>query len=194
VTKLESWALAAGAALQLAAVWSACAATTERDEPIYLEADRVEIDDVRGVSTYTGTVSVSQGDMRLRGDRVVVYSENRDPARYVATGRPAEFRQRAAADQPEVVATAREIEYGVRSDALELRGNAVIVQCGDRFEGERLSYDAARSRVTAGGGTSGRVRMVIQPQRERGADCAPLAQEDATRAVPAQGAPARTAP
>lgn len=159
-----------------AAVALAVAATVHaapRDEPIYLEADRVELDDVRGVSTYTGSVSVQQGNMALRGDKVVVHSKDRNPQRYVATGQPARFRQKPESDEPEVVATARELEYAVNDETLKLRGKAVIVQCGDRFEGEHLTYDAANSRVTAAGGESGRIRMVIQPQRNGERECAP---------------------
>lgn len=180
----------AAAVFAALACGGARAATADRDQPIYLEADRVDIDDVRGVSTYTGAVSIRQGNMRLRGDKVVVYAENRDPARYVATGTPAEFHHRPKPDEAEMVATARELEYAVKSEILQLRGNAVIVQCGDRFEGEQLSYDAGRSRVTAGGGDAGRIRMVIQPQREGTArDCRPGA-APASAAAPA--APAAT--
>lgn len=165
------------------------AATADRDQPIYLEADRVDIDDVNGLSTYTGAVNIKQGNMRLRGDKVVVYAQNRDPARYVATGKPAEFHHQPKANEAEMVATARELEYAVKTEILQLRGNAVIVQCGDRFEGERLSYDAGRSRVTAGGGEAGRIRMVIQPQREGGVrDCRPGA-APTSAAPPAPGAP-----
>lgn len=158
---------AAGRALTLialAALSSVClGAPQDRNQPIYLEADRVEMDDVKGISVYTGAVKVSQGTMLLRGDKVVVYTQNREPARYVASGAPAHFEQQPKAQQAAIVATARELDYNVKTETLELRGGARLTQGRDSFEGERMSYDSARSLVTAAGGSGGRIRMVIQP-------------------------------
>ncbi|MBA1331005.1 LptA protein, partial [Candidatus Endoriftia persephone str. Guaymas] len=45
----------------------------DREQPIYLEADSVEIDEASGVSVYIGNVVVSQGSMRLEADKMWIH-------------------------------------------------------------------------------------------------------------------------
>src|SRR5210317_1913464 len=80
--------------LALALPGSVSALSTDRDQPINLEADEAELDQTEGVSTYVGNVVVTQGSMKVESDRMVVHLEDGEIDRIEATGAPARFRQR----------------------------------------------------------------------------------------------------
>ncbi len=140
---------------------SVMALDSDRQQPIYIDADRVELDEAKGLNTYTGAVVVVQGTMQINSDTLVIHTENRKPTRYVANGKPARYKQ-----QPnDVVATSRQMEYVIGEKKLYLRGDAHITRQGDVFQGDQLVYDTVRDLVTGSGGEGGRIRMIIQPQR-----------------------------
>ena len=47
---------------------AARALSTDRDQPIEIEADFAELDDSRGVTMYKGNVIVTQGSLKLTGE------------------------------------------------------------------------------------------------------------------------------
>lgn len=152
-------------AVLLYATASAWALDSDRQQPIYVDADHVEMDQSKGISTYTGTVVVVQGSMQINSDTLVIYSEKRKPTRYVANGKPAHYKQQPKPDEGDVVGTANEMEYTAADKKLYLRGNAHITRQGDIFQGDRLTYDTAKDLVSGSGGEGGRIRMIIQPQK-----------------------------
>lgn len=161
-----------GAAL-LALAGPALALDSDRRQPIYIDADRVELDEATGLNTYTGTVVVEQGTMRINADRLVIHMTDRKPVRYVATGKPARYKQQPKPDEGDVVGTGKEIEYTVADKKLHMRGDARITRQGDVFQGDQLVYDTVRDLVTGSGGEGGRIRMIIQPQEGTGEQPAP---------------------
>ncbi len=157
------------AAILLAWCWgmgTAWALSSDRDEPIYIEADSVKIDESRGVSTYVGGVRITQGSTRIDADEVVVHTEDRRLANVIATGAPAVYRQRVEENGKEVEAQALRIEYGAQTGMLLLTGEAELHQSGNRFSGERIEYDTHQDIVRATGAEEkqGRVRVIIQPE------------------------------
>ena len=48
------------------------ALSTDREQPIQIEADAAELDDASGITVYTGNVLVTQGTMRLWGNRLTI--------------------------------------------------------------------------------------------------------------------------
>lgn len=138
---------------------------SDRQQPIYIDADRVELDEAKGLNTYTGAVVVVQGTMQINSDTLVIHTEKRKPIRYVASGRPARYKQQPKPNEGDVVATSREMEYVISEKKLYLRGDAHITRQGDVFQGDQLVYDTVRDLVTGSGGNGGRIRMIIQPQR-----------------------------
>ncbi len=144
---------------------SVMALDSDRQQPIYIDADRVEMDEAKGLNTYTGAVVVVQGTMQINSDTLVIHTENRKPTRYVANGKPARYKQQPKPNEGDVVATSRQMEYVIAEKKLYLRGDAHITRQGDVFQGDQLVYDTVRDLVTGSGGEGGRIRMIIQPQR-----------------------------
>lgn len=146
---------------------------SDRRQPVYIDADRVEFDEAKGLNTYTGKVVVVQGTLRIDADKLVIHMTNRKPTRYVATGNPARYKQQPKPDEGDVVGTGKELVYTVDNKTLTMRGDAQVTRSGDQFQGDQLVYDTVRDLVTGTGGAGGRIRMIIQPQEQDGEQAAP---------------------
>lgn len=140
----------------------ALALESDKEQPIELAADSVDIDESKGVSIYRGDVDVRQGSMQLRADVVTVHHNKRKPSKVVAEGRPAKFRQ--SSTKGPVKGEARRVEYEVGSENLVLIGDAVVVQGKDSMRSDRIVYDRVKSVVKAGAAAKGkqRVRITIE--------------------------------
>ena len=151
------------ALLLLLAGPAAHALEQDREQPIELAADSVDIDEARGLSIYKGDVDLRQGSIRLRADVVTVHQDGRKPSKIVAEGRPVKFEQGAATGP--VRGEARRVEYEVNSENLVLIGDAMLLQGQDTMRSDRIVYDRVRSVVKAGAAAEGRqrVRISIQP-------------------------------
>ena len=66
---------------------------SDKEQPIELAADSVDIDESKGMSIYRGDVDLRQGSMHLRADVVTVHQNNRKPTKIIAEGRPVKFQQ-----------------------------------------------------------------------------------------------------
>lgn len=144
---------------------------SDRDQPIYVAADKASIDDNSGITIYTGDVDISQGSMILRGERVELRRDAEGNVdQIISDGSPAYFEQQPTEDQAVTVATGEKLDYRVADQVLEILGNARVVQAGDEFTGARINYDMNRALVDAYGDANSdtRVRMVIQPRSDSG--------------------------
>jgi lipopolysaccharide export system protein LptA len=141
----------------------------DRDQPIRIEADRVQIDDIKGVSVYSGNVIYTQGTIRLEADTVRVYhDEQRKLVRLEAFGEPARFRQRLEGDDEDMLASALRMEYFASPERLVLEREAWVWRENVEFTGEFISYDAEDEIISAvkGEDDAARVHIVIQPRTE----------------------------
>jgi lipopolysaccharide export system protein LptA len=155
---LAAWLLAVPAT-------GAWALESDRAQPIQVEADSVEIDDRKGLSTYQGNVVIRQGTIRIEADRVTVQQRGSHSEKVTADGTPVHFQQQPDKGQL-VKGHAKRAEYSVDSELLYLLGDAVLTQGPDVFKSDRIIYDRARSVVKAGAAAQGkqRVHMTIKPQ------------------------------
>jgi lipopolysaccharide export system protein LptA len=163
--------------LVLALLWVASgpaqALSTDKDQPLDLEADSAEIDEAKGQSTYLGNVVASQGSMRLESDRLTLFHKDSKAERLEAVGKPARFQQVPDGATEPVRARAQRMEYRFDSEELLLTGDATVVQGRDTFKSDRITYDRVRSVVKGGAAAQGkeRVRITVDPKaRERARD------------------------
>lgn len=150
--------------LLLLATTGALALSTDKDAPIQLAADSVDVDEGRGLSIYKGDVDLRQGSMRLQADSVTVQQQGRQPNRIIAVG-SVRFSQDSG--KGPIKARARKAEYEVNSEILELTGDASLTQAGDTMKSDRIIYDRVSHKVKAGAAAQGkqRVQITIQPSR-----------------------------
>ncbi len=153
--------------LALALPGSASALSTDRDQPINLEADEAELDQTEGVSTYVGNVVVTQGSMKVESDRMVVHLEDGEIDRIEATGAPARFRQRPDGKDADVLGGASKMDYLAGQSMVILTGDAWVEQAGDIIRGARIEYSLTEDLVKAKKGSreSDRVRITLQPRK-----------------------------
>ncbi len=154
------------AAVLLALPLGAVALSSDREQPIHITADRVELNEQTGISTYRGQVQVTQGSMVLEADRVVVYQREGELQRIEADGDPARLRQRPDEAAEDVRGAAAHIEYHADSASATLVGNAFLWRGRDEFRGERIDYETENNVVKAAGkDSSERVHAVIHPKQ-----------------------------
>ena len=145
--------------LWLAAAAAAFALESDRQQPIELAADSVDIDEGRGVSVYRGNVDLRQGTIEVLADVVTVHLANRRPVKIVAEGRPVKFKQQS--EKGPVRGEALRAEYEVDSENLVLIGEAVLFQGKDSMRSDRIVYDRERAVVKAGAAAQGKQRVRI---------------------------------
>ncbi len=147
---------------------------TDDDQPIYLEAAWVSIDDARQISTFEGKVILTQGTLTLRGDKIVLTQGKDGMRRGTATGRPASFRQKREGFDEYMEGYAERIEYDSANATVDFFGKARMKRGNDEVQGGHISYSTiteifqARGMPGQGVGAlgEGRVRVVIQPKKQ----------------------------
>lgn len=172
-------------ALALLTPATAVALSTDRDQPIEIEADSAEADDAKKVTIYRGDVIIVQGSLRITGSEVTIYySKDGDFTKMITTGSPSRFRQlpdgQEDVDANYQRAQASRMEYYKEKDLIVLLGDAVYGQGGDRVAADRIEYDSKNSRMNARTLTASkkvkkagdapkksRVRITIQPKKKK---------------------------
>lgn len=177
--------------LVLLAPAAALAELADRDKPINLEADTVTVDDATKISTYQGSVQLTQGSLLIRADKLVVTEDATGLQHGTAYGNPASFRQKREGLDEYVEGYGQRIEYDGKNDKVELFTQARMKRNQDEVRGNYISYDAKTEffqvlgggkEAAAPGKDKGRVRAVIQPKAKPGKSSA------SPPPVPLQGA------
>ena len=157
------------------------ALSTDNDQPIEIEADSAELDEIKNVSIYRGNVIVTRGSIRMTGDKMTVYNtEDDDLEILIMEGRPATYRQLPDDSSVYNEAEALRMEHYELKDLVILIDEALVTQENLRFSGKRIEYDTLNSRVkawsspkdkqSAGASTTSgkkqRVKIIIKPKNK----------------------------
>lgn len=138
------------------------------DQPVKVEADRLEVREKDQAATFTGNVQVTQGESQLRAQALTVHydasggsgatdSGGRQIRRFEAVGgvQVTAKNQRATSDRG---------VFDMPSNTVVLTGNVVVAQGSNVIRGDRLIVDLTRqtSRVETSQ-PSGRVEGIFTP-------------------------------
>ncbi|MGI9289376.1 MAG: lipopolysaccharide transport periplasmic protein LptA [Pseudomonadales bacterium] len=135
-------------------------------QPINIKADSSERDEKKGVTTFTGSVTIDQGSLHIDADKVVIYGID-EISKIVATGKPAKLRQQPEADKQVVHAHGNTVEYLLGEERVHLIDNAFVEQEGSTVRGDRIDYDIVKQLVKANSkSANGRVQMIIPPKKK----------------------------
>ena len=164
--------------LVLMHVGAAVAEKADRNRPIDLEADSLTSNDAKKISTYTGSVVLTQGTLVIHADKLVVREDKEGFQHSSATGNPSTFRQKMEGKEAFIEGSANRIEYDGRMDKVQLYTNAWVKRGEDVVRGDYIMYDASSEyaevigdpQATASNGAKGRVRAVIQPKASKTGD------------------------
>lgn len=155
---------------------------SDRTLPIDVQADRMQHDDARKVTTFIGNVLLTRGPLRIRSDRLTINQDGKGGQTVEAQGTPATFRQRRDGTDQVVEGSGRRIDYDSRAEKVTLTGQPrinrfVCDRPSDSITGavivydtrsEMFTVDGQRTRQSDAGGRS-RVRLVIQPRNDAAA-------------------------
>ena len=141
--------------------------SSDRNQPITIEADRATLNEKDGSSIYEGNVHLQQGTLNLRGNRMTVQIADDEIEEIVLTGQPASYRQRPDGRDTDQHAEAGRIEYHAADERLILLDNARVWQSdAEEFRSERIVYNIKKNTVSAGGSAGDRVRITLQPKQQ----------------------------
>ena len=158
---------------------SAHAERADRDQPVNIEADRVEIDDQKKEAVFEGNVVLTQGTLMLKADRIIVDQDETGFQSGIAFGSPAYFRQKREGFEDFIEGEAERLEYKGEEEKVELFVNAKLKRGGDEVRGNYISYSALTEffevmgkepGAAAGESSGGRVRAIIQPRKSDAED------------------------
>lgn len=160
---------------------AAFALSTDREQPIQIEADAAELDDASGVTVYTGNVIVTQGSMRLVGNRLTLfYNEDNTLKTATMLGQPATFKQMPDdAAQGQIDGKGIKIDYLAAQDRLVLTEDAELTQNGKLFRAYNIEYDTKKAKMVArkanqgeatpsgkaAGSNTGRIKVILPPPK-----------------------------
>jgi lipopolysaccharide export system protein LptA len=141
------------------------ALSSDRTQPIQVEADSLEVRDQENISVYTGNVQLSQGSLRFRCERLTLHFDDQNELVLMEmTGAPATFRQ-LDDQQQELNGQAEQLQYKQSESILILSGKARFSHKGDTIESNRIQVNTENESIQAGSSDpDNRVRMLILPK------------------------------
>ena len=161
------------ALLLLAAAPAAFAERADREKEIVVGADRFLGDDAKKVSTFEGSVVITQGTMRMTANKVTVKEDADRHKVYVAHGAPVTFRQKRDKVDEWVEGFAERAEFDDRNDVLRLFNRARVKSNQNEITGDFISYDMKREVAEVSGAPPGqkapkesRVKVIILPPKK----------------------------
>src|SRR6185295_18258631 len=150
----------------------------DSDKPVNLEADRVDLDDAKKEAVFVGNVTLTQGTMTIKADKIIVKQDAEGFQYGIAYGKPAHFRQKREGYDEYIEGFSERLEYDGKADKVQMFTNARIQRGGDEVRGDYIAYNAVTEffQVIGGGKSAatsgnpqGRVRAIIQPKPKSGA-------------------------
>ena len=176
----RGWALAIAQAVALALSSPAASAErADRSKPMTLESDQPCIVNLqKQTSVCSGNVSISQGSLILRADRLELREtpEGYQMAQAIGgAGKPASYRQKRDGSDEVIEGQAQRIDYDSKAGTLRFEGQAQVrrLQGGtqaDEISGALIVWNSVSETFSVSGGApsasnpGGRVRAIITPR------------------------------
>ena len=162
---------------------STLALSTDKDQPVEIEADSAELDDEKGITIYRGDVVLVQGSVRMQGKTLTVYFKDDELDILIMEGKPAKYRQLPDDSKIYDEAEALRIEYYELKNLAILIDKASFKQENLRFSGNRIEYDTEHSKVKIESGvkqqstsedadapspdSKKRVKIILKPKKKK---------------------------
>ncbi|MEN8140101.1 MAG: lipopolysaccharide transport periplasmic protein LptA [Thermodesulfobacteriota bacterium] len=160
-------------ALLLAGVSSPWAAEPPLSkEPIHIEADRMVSRQKDKAVVFSGQVEARQGEMFLRGDKMIVHHDEGGGSAKAASspagaGRIRDIKIKGGVEivRQGLVATGDEAVYHAATQLVTLRGNAKIVQDNNMISGHviKINMASGTTEIVPAKGSKGRVVGYFYP-------------------------------
>lgn len=166
----------------------------DQQQPIRVTADNAVQEN--NTVTYRGNVVIVQGTIKINADQVLIYHDKGKLQRAVATGKPVRFQEQPDAKGGLMTGHAGTIIYYNVEQRIELLQDALVDRDQSTLKGQRIEYLMSSKTLRADGAStdsqSGRVEMVLQPNKEEqpaAAGSAPASTPPATPGAPVPAPP-----
>lgn len=143
------------------------AAGTDRQQPVNLRADRIDIDQKKKTSLYRGHVVLTQGTLRLTAARAEARQRGNQIDTVTAEGAPVTFRHRPDGGVEYIEGKASRAHYQVAERRVDLHRNVTVQRGRDTFRAAVAHYDLEKRNLIAEGDAEQRAYVALVP-RARG--------------------------
>ena len=149
---------------------SAQAERADRDKPTTIDSDKLNHDDQKQITIFTGNVVLTKGTLIMRGDRMEMWQDAVGNYFGIMTGRPARFRQKRDLPNEFMEGEALRLDYDGKEEIVILTNNAIMRRLEgdvlkDQVSGDRLTYNNITERyVVESGQGQPRSRMFLMPK------------------------------
>jgi lipopolysaccharide export system protein LptA len=153
---------------------TAPAMKTNRDQPIEINADALEVQQEKQVAIFSGNVDATQGDMKLKADQLKVFyrqggKAGEAPRAQAAGGSPGAITRieavgRVFVSSPTQTAQGDQGIYDVERNTITLTSRVVITQDKNVVRGDRLVMNLTTGQARMDG--QGRVKGLFVPNKE----------------------------
>lgn len=126
-------------------------------------AETENLDFTDGLWIFRGNVSVDAESAQLYCEEARLTFRNHQLTEAILIGYPARFKQQVGSNGKNNTGEANRIVYGLSSGLLEMSDKAKFSDGANEISGEIITYDLNAGKLTAGAGSSGPVRIYIEP-------------------------------
>ena len=154
----------------LLTVTSLFALKDDVEKPVHIDADSVLFNKSKGLAVYEGNVSIIQGTLKIKAQRIEINAPNNEIERITANGKPVSFQQKMD-DGKLAKGSANKLLFLVKDKRLFMDGNAVIAQNDDKFSSNHIEYSTQTGELKAGKNnknpaSKGRVKVIFYPSNK----------------------------
>ena len=143
--------------------------TSESGEDVHVQANYMKFDMETGSSTYKGDVKISQGSIKLSGDKVIIKRQQDKIQQINIDGQPAQYIQDEDSKN-KIHATSQHMQYLAGQHQLVMTVDARLQQPDHTIESQRIVYDTKNKIVIAGNNKKnqqgGRVNITLTPKKD----------------------------
>ncbi|NOR20878.1 MAG: hypothetical protein GQ538_12410 [Xanthomonadales bacterium] len=126
-------------------------------------AETDKLDFTNGLWIFTGNVIIEAENAKLFCDEAKLTFVNHQLITAELDGVPARFEQFNEASGQTNIGEANKILYKLDAGTLEFREDARFADGANEISGDLITYDIAAKHLTAGSGSSGPVKILIEP-------------------------------
>lgn len=145
----------------------------EEVEKIHIDADHMQLNIETGYSIYTGNVKITQGELKLTGDKVTLQQSNDEVERITVVGKPAHYNH-VTENGENIKAESEKMVYTASQNKLVMTINAKLQQPEHQISSQKIVYDTLKKIVIAGDKESTsntksdgqRVKITLTPKKE----------------------------
>lgn len=155
----------------------------DREKPVNLESDRATVDEINKVHIFEGNVTLTQGTLVIRSDKLVVQQDAEGFQKGIATANPgnlARFRMKREGKDEYVEGEGERIEHDAKTEITKFFNRAWVKSGQDEVRGQFIVFDGVKENYSVTSGPAGtvvpgrdsRVRAVIQPKNKAAPEAA----------------------